>query len=161
MVELDRSASLLQINVNEILFTFANGDRGLDVAVSGGDSVMASAAGAAGSATGAAVAVAAAGAGAAAAAAAVAAAGWLLASPDEGRRACPISCRWEKIFLLNNQPIYYLKNNACLPAKKKKEKQCKFAHVLKKGITSEYSEWNMFVAQTTTHVLSPCKFAQS
>ena len=88
MVELDRSASLLQINVNEIWFTFANGDRGLDdVAVSGGDSVLASAAGAAGSATGAAVAVAAAG------AAAVAAAGWLLASPDEGRRACPISCR--------------------------------------------------------------------
>ena len=82
------SASLVQINGNESLLTFAYGERGLGAAVSGGDSVLASATTAAGaaSATGAAVAAAATG-------AAVVAAGWVLASPEEGSKACPISCR--------------------------------------------------------------------
>jgi hypothetical protein len=49
--------------------TFVYGDRGVGFA---GDSVVASAVGAAVAAT---------------------SAGWLLASPDEGSKACPISCR--------------------------------------------------------------------
>lgn len=35
-------------------------------------------------------------AGVAATGVAVASAGWLLASPGKGSRACPISCRWNK-----------------------------------------------------------------